>query len=460
MTQRILMVDDDADLRHAIRDFLLDEGYAVEEAGEGEAVLAAFAGPAAHRPDLVLMDIRLPGKSGLDILRELRPGRPMPLPVMVVTAYGSSSVAIEAIQLGAYDYVVKPFDLDDLAAAVTRFFDWQALSAQVDNLASQLVASDPADTMIGSSPAMQEVYKTIGRVAASDATVLITGETGTGKELVATLLHRRSGYAKGPLVKVNCAALPETLLESELFGHEKGAFTSAIAQRKGRFELANKGTIFLDELGEMSMSTQTKLLRVLQEREFERVGGSTTVKVDCRVVGATNKILPDEIAAGRFREDLFYRLNVIAIHLPPLRERREDIPLLVEHFLHKHRPSASAQSARVSIGALAMLQEHSWPGNIRELQNVVERAVVLSRGGAITEEHIDFTGMPHRPHVDLGAMLREGRSLAEIQGIVERQACIEVRAIAHGDDMAAAAMLGIPVDHFRVVLRDDGRHRR
>ena len=237
---------------------------------------------------------------------------------------------------------------------------------------------------------MREVYKLIGRVAASEATVLITGETGTGKELVAEVLHQNSTYARGPLVKVNCAALPETLLESELFGHEKGAFTGAIAQRKGRFELAHKGTIFLDEIGEISPSTQKKLLRVLQEREFERVGGTVTIKVDARVIAATNKRLEDEVGAGRFREDLFYRLNVITIHLPPLRERREDIPLLVEHFLDKHRYAPTSGPARISDPALGQLLGHEWPGNVRELQNTLERATALAQGGLILEEHIRF----------------------------------------------------------------------
>jgi two-component system response regulator AtoC len=243
----------------------------------------------------------MPGTGGLDALRALRGTHGLPLPVIVITAFGSSNTAIEAMQLGAYDYITKPFDLDDILLTIQRYFEWQSLNEQVASLSTRLGNADPSELLIGNSGPMQEVYKTIGRVARSDATVLITGETGTGKELVATILHRSSGYSRGPLVKVNCAALPETLLESELFGHEKGAFTGAIAQRKGRFEMANKGTIFLDEVGEMSLSTQKKLLRVLQEREFERVGGSVTVKVDTRVISATNKDLIVEIADDRFR---------------------------------------------------------------------------------------------------------------------------------------------------------------
>jgi two-component system response regulator AtoC len=296
---------------------------------------------------------------------------------------------------------------------------------------------------------MQEVYKTIGRVARSDATVLISGETGTGKELVATILHKNSGYARGPLIKVNCAALPETLLESELFGHEKGAFTGAIAQRKGRFEMANKGTIFLDEIGEMSLGTQKKLLRVLQEREFERVGGSITVKIDTRVIAATNKNLPHEISENRFREDLYYRLNVIAIYLPPLRDRGDDIQLLVEHFLHKHRSAPGAPPARISQAAMDLLRTYHWPGNVRELENVVERAVVLSQAGVITEAQINFTGADSRRFIDLSQRLREGTRLTELMADVERQAVTEALNLNSGDRVAAAAMLGLRFEELQ-----------
>jgi two-component system response regulator AtoC len=451
--RRILIADDELAVREVLRDLLIDEGYEVTEASTGEEVLSALTAGEGDRPDLVIMDVVMPGRSGLDVLREVReklgPATGAQLPILVMTGHGTSKTAIDAIQLGAYDYITKPFDIDDVAVTVRRFFEWRDLSEQVAHLSSQLGEHDPDVVLIGNSPAMQEVYKTIGRVARSDATVLITGETGTGKELVATILHRTSSYARGPLVKVNCAALPETLLESELFGHEKGAFTGAVTQRKGRFEMAHKGTIFLDEIGEMSLATQKKLLRVLQEREFERVGGSTTVKIDTRIIAATNKNLQHEIAEGRFREDLYYRLNVISIYLPPLRERGDDVRLLVEHFLHKHRAFPGAPPARISEGAMEALRSYHWPGNVRELENVIERAVILSQGGVITEDLINFTGADNRRFIDISQRLREGSRLYDLLADVERLAVAEALNLTQGDRVAAAAMLGVRFEELQ-----------
>jgi two-component system, NtrC family, response regulator AtoC len=450
--QRMLVADDDAAIRSILREFLEDEGYEVSETASGAGVLSALAGKDGAVPDLVLMDIRMPDKGGLDVLREMASGKKPgvgQLPIIIMTAFGTSSTAIDAMQLGAYDYITKPFNLDEVLVTIQRFFDRQALSDQVQQLSTRLGDRDPNEIIIGNSPAMQEVYKTIGRVARSDATVLITGETGTGKELVATVLHRSSSYRGGPLVKVNCAALPETLLESELFGHEKGAFTGALNQRKGRFEMANKGTIFLDEVGEMTLSTQKKLLRVLQEREFERVGGSVSVKIDTRVISATNKILPQEIESGRFREDLYYRLNVIAIYLPPLRDRIEDIPLLVEHFLDKHRFAAGAGPSRISQGAMRALMEYDWPGNVRQLENAIERAAVLSQGGIITEDHVDLSGADNRRFIDVGQLVRKGTALRDLLGDVERQALSEALTQTDGDRVAAASLLGVDVTEFQ-----------
>jgi two-component system response regulator AtoC len=450
---RILVADDDTAIRGMLREFLEDEGYDVTEADNGTAVIEALAANRADKPELVIMDVVMPDKDGLQVLREIGASGPAReaklLPVLVMTAYGGSNVAIEAIQLGAYDYITKPFDLDHVLIAVQRFFERQALDKQVIELSTRLGTRDPNEVMIGNSAAMQEVYKTIGRVARSDATVLITGETGTGKELVASILHRSSSYSRGTLVKVNCAALPETLLESELFGHEKGSFTGALAQRKGRFEMANKGTIFLDEVGEMTLSTQKKLLRVLQEREFERVGGSISVKVDVRVISATNKILQMEIGEGRFREDLYYRLNVISIFLPPLRDRRDDIPLLVEHFLDKHRYQPNSGPARISQGAMSRLMDYDWPGNVRELENMIERSTVLSQGGVITEDHIIFTGADNRRFVDIAQQVRKGTRLSELLADVEKLALTEALNQAEGDRVAAASLLGIPINDLQ-----------
>ena len=448
---RMLVADDDASIRSILREFLEDEGYVVEETDSGSGVMSALTGKNGSMPDLVIMDIRMPDKTGIEVLRELsalNKGAGT-LPVVVVTAFGTSSVAIEAMQLGAYDYITKPFNLDEVLVTVQRYFDRKALSDRVQELSTRLGDRDPNEIIIGNSQPMQEVYKTIGRVARSDATVLITGETGTGKELVATVLHRSSSYRAGPLVKVNCAALPETLLESELFGHEKGAFTGAVNQRKGRFEMANKGTIFLDEVGEMTLSTQKKLLRVLQEREFERVGGSIPVKVDTRVISATNKVLPQEVEANRFREDLYYRLNVISIFLPPLRDRLDDVPLLVEHFLTKHRPSAGSAPAKISQGAMRMLMEHEWPGNVRQLENAIERAAVLSQGGVITEDHIDLSGADSRRFIDVGQQIRKGTNLRALLGDVERQALSEALTQTDGDRVAAASLLGLDIPEFQ-----------
>ena len=451
--QKILIADDDASIRDVLRDFLTDEGFEVEEVDSGSGVLEALKRPAEQTPDLVMMDVRMPDKNGLEVLREARGTGTAALPVIVMTAYATSNVAIEAMQLGAYDYITKPFDLEDVLQTVSRFFERLQLNSQVKKLATRGGDRDPNEILIGNSVAMQEVYKTIGRVAHSDATVLITGETGTGKELIASILHGTSSYSRGALVKVNCAALPETLLESELFGHEKGSFTGALAQRMGRFELAHKGTIFLDEIGELTLSTQKKLLRVLQEREFERVGGTITVKIDTRVIAATNKILPHEIEQGRFRQDLFYRLNVIGIYLPPLRDRKDDIPLLVEHFVDKHRYSAGAAPSRVSQVAMDMLMEYDWPGNIRELENLIERATVLSHGGVITDEHVSFQGLDNRRLIDIGERIRRGSSLGELLSEIERTAITESLDQNGGDRVSAASLLGLDVNEFNEKAR-------
>ncbi len=440
----ILIADDEEAIRALLKEFLDSEGFATAEATDGQQVQAALAAKSA---DLVLMDVRMPGKSGLDVLRELHDGQ-NGLPIILMTAYGTANLAIEAIQLGAYDYITKPFDLDHVLVTINNFFTRQELTKQVEVLQQQLGERDPKERIVGNTAAMQEVYKRIGRVARSDVSVLITGETGTGKESAAEVIHRSSTYSRGPLVKVNCAALPETLLESELFGHEKGSFTGAIAQHKGRFEQANKGSIFLDEIGEMTLATQKKLLRVLQEREFERVGGTVTVKVDTRVIAATNKNLAQEVAEGRFRQDLYYRLNVFTIHLPTLAERRDDIPLLTEHFLNKYRYTPGAPPARITEGAMRLLLNHSWPGNVRELENTLRRGIVLAQGGLITEDMIQFSSAMERYLLDVSQRVREGASWSAIIHEAERATLNEALNQHNGDRVKAAQALSLSLDEF------------
>ena len=437
--KKLLVADDDPSIRTLLCTFLEGEGFHTMEARSGAEVLEVLE---SERPDLILMDVRMPKMTGIEVLEKLKEDN-IEVPVLVMTAHGTATTAITAIQLGAFDYIAKPFELENVLLTINRFFDYQALSKEVESLREQL-ERDTSERVVGNSPAMREVYKTIGRVATSDATVLITGETGTGKELVARTIHTYSSRKNGPLVTVSCSTLPETLLESELFGHEKGSFTSAIVQRKGRFELAHKGTIFLDEIGEMSLSTQKKLLRVLQEREIERVGGSTPIKVDVRVIAATNKTLQEEVQKKTFREDLFYRVNVITIHLPPLRERREEIPVLVDHFLDKHRFSHSSAPARISEEALSLLQSQDWPGNVRQLENAVQRAVVMARGGTITSQHLYLEEQwSERKFIDLQQKVREKVPMKDVLSEVERQMIVEALHQSHENRSQAAKILGI-----------------
>ena len=383
----VLVVDDEADIRTLLKDLLSEEGYTVRLGKSGAEAIEQIA---KDLPDLVMMDVKLPDQDGIGVLRQLKREHPE-LEVIVMTAFGGSSTAIKAMEHGAYDYVTKPFDIDDLLATLKRVFEHADMSSEVSALRLELGKREAErERIVGSSKPMLEVFKLIGKVAPSDATVLITGESGTGKELIAEALHRASKRNPHPLIKVSCAALPETLLETELFGHEKGSFTGAMTMRKGRFETANKGTIFLDEIGEMTPGTQTKLLRILQEREFERIGSNVPIKIDIRVITATNRNLAEQVDKGKFREDLYYRLNVIHIHMPPLRDRKEDIPLLVEHFLVKYRHSPGAIPTTISEEAIQKLVAYDWPGNVRELENAIERAVVLSRGNPITNEHLPF----------------------------------------------------------------------
>jgi two-component system response regulator AtoC len=437
----ILVADDDASIRSLLKQLLSDEGYNVVEATTGSEVVEKVKDV---NPDLVIMDVRMPELDGIEALSKLKVSSPK-TSVLIMTAFGSSNNAIRAMELGAFDYITKPFELDKISHTVKRVIEYRDLTSEVQVLRDEISSLVQTERIVGNSPAMQEVYKTVGKVAKADATVLITGESGTGKELVAEALHYNSNRRSGPIVKVSCAALPETLLEAELFGHEKGSFTGAMTQRRGRFEMADKGTIFLDEIGEMSLPMQTKLLRVLQERKIERVGSSLPIKVDIRIICATNKDLQRQVEQQKFRDDLFYRLNVINIHMPPLRQRKEDIPALVEHFLAKHRYSATAQPAAISEEALKRLMEYEWPGNVRELENVVERAVVLSRGQIITSRELPFGDHEAGEHEEDGGdeVSVEKSFFKKSVAQFEKDLIMKALRDANGNRSKAAEMLGI-----------------
>ncbi len=372
---KILVVDDEESHRIMLRAVLGAEGYAVTEAADGTEAVDAVGKDAF---DVILMDIRMTNMDGIEALGEIRKISPQ-VPVLIMTAYASVKTAVEALKAGAFDYLTKPLDIEELKILIDKAMDHYHLRAENLVLKERLGDRFDFSRIIAASPRMKTLLETLAMVAPSDATVLIMGESGTGKEVIANAIHHNSPRAGGPFIKVSCAALPETLLESELFGHEKGAFTGAVARREGRFQLAHRGTIFLDEVGEMSPALQTKLLRVLQEKEFEPLGSTRTVKVDIRVITATNRDLEKEVKEGRFREDLYYRLNVVPLVLAPLRERREDIPLLADHFLaifrEKNRKPIKAMSGKM----MDLLVRYDWPGNVRELENVIERAVILAR---------------------------------------------------------------------------------
>jgi two-component system, NtrC family, response regulator AtoC len=441
----VLVADDDEAIRELLTDFLTESGYKVDQASDGRTVLKMLE---KNNPDALLLDNRMPDMDGLTVLKQMRNEGLDGTPTIVMTAHGTSSIAIQSIQNGAYDYLTKPLDLDKLLVTLRRMLEHQRLTQQLARYEDRAMIApvDITERIVGSSEAIQEVFKTIGRVAESDAAVLISGETGTGKELVAQTIFQHSSRRTGPFIRVNCAALPETLLESELFGHEKGAFTGAVESRKGRFELANGGTIFLDEIGEMTLSTQRKLLRVLQSGEFQRVGGQKDIDVDVRVLAATNKNLPKEVDAGNFREDLFYRLNVITIILPALRERISDIPPLVAHFLDKYRYRQDSPPARIVNEAMEMIVHHSWPGNVRELENTIQRAVILSGGNAITPEHLDLDNARSPYTIDLSEAVREGRSIAAVYAEVEREMYRLALIQCNGNEEDAARLLGIKTE--------------
>ena len=375
---KVLLIDDEADVQYSFRRIFDGAEIQLTTASSGEEGLKIIP---KLKPDLVIMDVRMGGINGLETLRRLREIDAKQL-VIMMTAFGTTQTAIEAMKLGAYDYLLKPFDVPKLKQIVTDALKAARDMKQVVSYQPLLDSEDYDLGIVGRGEAMQQVYKLIGQLAASDATALITGESGTGKELVARAIYHHSKRSEQPFLAINCAAIPENLLESELFGHERGAFTGATTQRIGKFEQCDRGTIFLDEIGDMSLATQTRMLRVLQSGTFERVGGNHSVKVDVRVIAATNKPLEEAVAAKEFREDLFYRLNVVRIHLPSLRERREDIPLLANYFLKKFTGKGGGRKS-IAAAAMKVLEAYHWPGNVRELENVIQRATVVAKGNVI-----------------------------------------------------------------------------
>src|SRR6516162_6768606 len=376
---KLLLIDDEEDVRYSFQRIFDSPEIEFATASSGEEGLKIIP---KFKPDLVLMDVRMGGMNGLETLRKIRASNPKQL-VILMTAYGTTQTAIEAMKLGAYDYLLKPFDALKIKELVGNALKAARDMKQVVSYQPLLESEDYESGIVGRSEPMQRVFKLIGQVAASDATALITGESGTGKELVARAIYHHSHRNEQPFLAVNCAAIPEQLLESELFGHERGAFTGATTQRIGKFEQCNRGTIFLDEIGDMTPATQTKILRVLQSGTFERVGGNQPIKVDVRVIAATNRPLEQAVAKGQFREDLFYRLNVVRIHIPPLRERREDVRLLVNYFLKRFAKDQSGPPRSIAPGALKALEKYHWPGNVRELENVIRRALVMAKGEAL-----------------------------------------------------------------------------
>ena len=464
----LLVIDDKASILQAFRRAFRDPGITLYTASSGAEGLQVVT---RHRPDVVILDIYLPDLSGLEVFRRIRQQNAR-IPVILITGHGTTETAIEAMKLGAFDYLLKPLDVEQLQGLVERAFTISRLMQVPAVIADEEPAPEGADVLVGRSPAMQEVYKAIGRVAASDVSVLLRGESGTGKEVVARALHHYSRRAGRPFVGISAAAIPSTLLESELFGHEKGAFTDAKERRLGKLELAHGGSVFFDEIGDMPPELQVKLLRALQERNFERVGGHELIRMDVRVMAATHRDLEAMMKSGRFREDLFYRLNVVTLSLPALRDRRGDIPLLAEHFLAKY---AEALGERVvSADAMDRLMGYDWPGNVRELENVVQRAMVMASTGAILPEHLPIGPVSAAVGVGTDTSLEEiierkmhecvrglrGHASANLHGLmvglVEKPLLRAVMRETKGNQVRAAQLLGINRNTLRKKLKEHG----
>lgn len=446
-TLNILVVEDGQSQREMLRDFLAREGHTVAEAENGrtaiDKVLYGYF-------DLLLLDFKMPGMDGLEVLKEVKDMNPE-IDVIMMTAYGTIETAVEAMKNGAVDYITKPIELEELSILINRISERRTLIRENQLLREKLWKKGiTADQIIYKNRKMENLVNMVGRVAYSRATVLLQGESGTGKELFARLIHMSSPRSDGPMIVVNCSALPETLLESELFGHEKGAFTGATARRIGRFEEADGGTLFIDEIGELSPSVQVKLLRFLQEREFQRLGGNQTIRSDLRIISATNRDLEGKLQDGTFREDLFYRLNVVVMNIPPLRERREDVPLLIEHFIARFSKENGKKIDGMSREAQDLLLKYNYPGNVRELENIIERAVVISRNPIISLRDLPFKKIPPE---QLESQLTSKGSLRDSIESLEQRFIEQAMEEAGNNQTKAAEILGISERMLRYKLK-------
>jgi DNA-binding NtrC family response regulator len=447
--ETILIIDDEKSLLELLTVVFKKEGYAVRTA---PSAAGGFEILAKEEVDLVVTDIKMPGADGMDILRYARENLP-DLPVILITAYGSIPQAVEALKAGALDYVVKPFDVEELKIIAGRGLAARRLKQENLLLKRDLKSRYSFEQMIGKSRPMQEIYILIEKVASTDSTVLITGESGTGKEMAARAVHLQGSRRDHPFVSINCAALPENLLESELFGHVRGSFTGAVSDKKGMFELAQRGTLFLDEVGEMSPWTQVKLLRALQERKVRRVGGADEIPVDVRIIAATNQDLKKRIAEGKFREELFYRLNVISVDMPPLRKRVEDIPLLIAHFLQKYCEKMGKRPKRFTPDVVGLLESYAWPGNIRELENVIERIVAIEDRETVTVSCLppDIV-TPQKKKIETQEMFSPGFSLTRHLDELTKKYIQEALAITGGSLQKAAPLLGLSYRTIRYLI--------
>lgn len=450
MKSSILIVDDERSIRIGLKGLLSKEGYEVTVAENGNDALCSLA---SQEYDLVLTDLRMAGLDGLGLLKKIKEQYPNTL-VMMMTAYGSEKIAVEAMKVGARDYIVKPFDNEEVKILVRQALEQRRLQRQVQHLHERLDAAFRFDNILGTSPAMQRVSDNVKKVAPTDLTVLVTGESGTGKELIANAIHQNSPRTGGPFIKVNCAAMVRELVESELFGHEKGAFTGAMASREGKFEAADGGTLFLDEIGDMPLETQAKVLRVLQEREVERVGSNRTIKVDVRVIAATNKHLQQMVHERKFREDLFFRLNVVPIVLPPLRERREDIPLLTTHFLKDVAARYGRGPATFAADAYGLLLSAAWPGNVRELKNVIEASAVLAPGPEIRAIDLRLNQQYAPAEITTATTFKEAKQ--QIVDAFERDFITRALQRHQGNVTKAATEIGMLRQQLQQKIREIG----